>query len=245
LTVADGTTTTYTYDAAGRVSSVTANGHPLATGVSYLPFGRASGWTQGNGASYQRTIDLDGRITNLALPASDTIALSYDASSRITGRTETGFAAESFTYNALDRLHIYASGVATKTYTYDANGNRTGYAANTTPPVSLTYTYDTASNRLLGISGSSAESFTYDATGNMLSYSAPFADYTFAYDARNRQTEAFVGAIGTRFLINGLGQRIAPSTRYADCVYGPDRSAVIGDARHRDDVVPAVRWSAR
>jgi RHS repeat-associated protein len=198
----------YAYDAAGRVSSVTKNGNTLATGVTYLPFGMAAGWTAGNGASYQRTFDLDGRITGLALPAADNIALGYDAASRITGRTETGFPAESFTYNALDSLHIYASGAATQTYTYDANGNRTGYATNATPPVSLTYTIDKASNRLLGIGGSSTESFTYDVAGNMLSYSAPFADYSFSYDARNRQTEAFVGAIGTSWLINGLGQRI-------------------------------------
>ena len=37
----------------------------------------------------------------------------------------------------------------------------------------------------------------------------PFSGYSFAYDARNRQTQAFVGAIGTRWLVNGLGQRIA------------------------------------
>jgi RHS repeat-associated protein len=36
-----------------------------------------------------------------------------------------------------------------------------------------------------------------------------FAGYTFSYDARNRQSEAFVGAIGTPWLINGLGQRVA------------------------------------
>jgi hypothetical protein len=42
----------------------------------------------------------------------------------------------------------------------------------------------------------------------MLSYSTPFSGYSFAYDARNRQTEALVGAIGTNWLINGLGQRI-------------------------------------
>ena len=193
ITYPSGKEVAYAYDAAGRVSSVTLSGHTLVTGVSYLPFGMASGWTQGNGASYRRTIDLDGRIAGLALPAGDNIALSYDAASRITGRTETGFAAESFTYNTLDRLHVYASGAATHTYTYDANGNRTGYATNATPPVSLAYNIDTASNRLLGIGGSSKESFTYDATGNMLSYSAPFADYSFSYDARNRQTEAFVG----------------------------------------------------
>ena len=42
----------------------------------------------------------------------------------------------------------------------------------------------------------------------MLTYSTPFSGYSFAYDARNRQTEAFVGAIGTSWLINGLGQRV-------------------------------------
>jgi len=200
----------YAYDAAGRVSSgVTKAGKPLVAGVTYLPFGMASGWADGNGASYQRAIDLDGRITGLALPGGDTIALSYDAANRITGRTETGFPAESFTYDALDRLTTYASGAATKTYTYDANGSRTGYLGNATPPVSLAYNIDAASNRLLGIGGSWNESFTYDAAGNMLSYSAPFADYRFSYDARNRQGQAFVGAIGTRWLINGLGQRIA------------------------------------
>ncbi len=43
----------------------------------------------------------------------------------------------------------------------------------------------------------------------MLSYSTPFSGYSFSYDARNRLTESFVGAIGTSWLINGLGQRIA------------------------------------
>jgi len=200
----------YAYDAAGRVSSiVTGSGRTLVAGVTYVPFGMAAGWTAGNGASYQRTFDQDGRITNLALAAGDTIALSYDAASRITGRTETGQPAQRFGYDALDRLAIYANGAATQTYTYDANGNRASYLDNATPPVSLSYNIDPASNRLTGIGGSWAGSFTYDAAGNMLSYSTPYSGYSFSYDARNRQTEAFVGAIGTSWLVNGLGQRIA------------------------------------
>ena len=43
----------------------------------------------------------------------------------------------------------------------------------------------------------------------MLSYSTPYSGYSFSYDARNRQTQAYVGAIGTSWLVNGLGQRIA------------------------------------
>ena len=210
ITYPSGAQVAYAYDGAGRVSSVTANGQPLATGVTYQPFGMATGWTAGNGASYQRTVDLDGRITGLALPASDTIALAYDAASRITGLTETGLPAQSFGYDALDRLTGYASGPATQTYTYDANGNRAGFTSNDgiTPPVSQAYNIDTASNRLLGINGGSDGSFTYDASGNMLSYSTLFAGYSFTYDARNRMAESFVGAIGTPVLINGLGQRV-------------------------------------
>jgi hypothetical protein len=61
---------------AGRVSSVTKNAQTLVTGVTYLPFGMAARWTAGNGASYLRTFDLDGRITGLALPAGDNIGLN-------------------------------------------------------------------------------------------------------------------------------------------------------------------------
>jgi RHS repeat-associated protein len=208
VTYPSGKQVAYTYDTAGRVSGVTANGQTLVKSVTYTPFGMVSGWTSGNGAVYRRTIDLDGRITGLALPASDNIALAYDTASRITGLTETGLAAQTFGYDALDRLTNYKSGTATQTYTYDADGNRASYATNGTSPVSLTYTIDKASNRLLGIGGTWAGSFTYDASGSMLSYQTPFSGYTFSYDARNRLTESFVGAVGTPWLVNGLGQRV-------------------------------------
>ena len=97
ITYPSGKQVIYAYDAAGRVSGVTANGQTLVTGVTYMPFGMVSGWTAGNGASYRRTFDLDGRITGLALPAGDNIALGYDAASRITGLTETGLAARDVT----------------------------------------------------------------------------------------------------------------------------------------------------
>ncbi len=209
ITYPSGKQVVYAYDATGRVSSLSGSGGTLAAGVTYQPFGMAAGWTEGNGAAYQRTFDQDGEITGLALPAGGNIALTYDAASHITGRAEGGFAAESFSYDPLGRLATYASGAATNTYTYDASGNRAGYADNATPPVSLTYNIDPASNRLLGISGSWAGSFTYDAAGNMLSYSTPFSGYSFSYDARNRQKEAYVGAVPTSWLINGLGQRVA------------------------------------
>jgi YD repeat-containing protein len=204
----------FSYDANGQVSAITDQppgggaANILLSHITYQPFGPAAAWLEGNGASYGRGFDLDGRITGLTLPAGDTIALSYDAASHISGMTETGLPAKGFGYDALGRLTAYTSGGATQTYTYDANGNRASYAA-TTPPVSLAYNVDPASNRLLGIGGGWTGSFTYDAAGNMLSYATPFSGYTFAYNVRNRLAESFVGAIGTTHLINGLGQRVS------------------------------------
>jgi YD repeat-containing protein len=94
VTYPSGKEAVYAYDAAGRVNSVTGNGQTLVKGVSYVPFGMATGWTVGNGASYLRTVDLDGRISGLALPAGDKIALAYDLASRIAGISETGQPAE-------------------------------------------------------------------------------------------------------------------------------------------------------
>ena len=217
VTYPSGKQAVYSYDAAGRMAGATVGGQTLVKGVTYVPFGMVSGWTAGNGAAYQRTVDLDGRIAGLALPAGDTIALTYDAASRITGMTETGLPAKAYGYDALNRLTGYKRGAVTQTYSYDANGNRTANARNGTTPFSLTYTNDTASNRLLSIGGTfngtaRKESFAYDANGNMDTYSSPAADYSFAYDARNRLTTYSVGALGTTYQINGLGQRVSQVT---------------------------------
>ncbi|MGH6847124.1 MAG: RHS repeat-associated core domain-containing protein [Methylocella sp.] len=224
-----GSTVFFSYDANGRVSAIDDQPpggarNSLLSQIVYQPFGPAASWREGNGAFYVRTFDQDGRIIGLALPGADTIALSYDAASHITGMTETGLPDKTFTYNRLNRVIDYASGTATQTYTYDPDGNRATYATNGTSPVALTYTYDTASNRLLGIGGSWKESFSYDANGSMLSHSSPFADLTYEYDARNRLALSSLGASGTTELINGLGQRTAKSLGSGTTLFAYDEA---------------------
>ena len=243
ITYPSGKQVAYAYDAAGRVSGVTANAQTLVKSVTYTPFGIVSGWTAGNGAAYRRAIDLDGRIAGLALPAGDNIALGYDAASRITGLNESGLAARTFGYDALDRLTNYKSGAATQTYTYDADGNRASYATNATPLVSLTYTIDKASNRLLGIGGSWTEAFTYDATGNTLSHSSPFADFRYTYDARNRLAVSYSGAAGTTQLINGLGQRVGRTGEDAPVFFAYDEAGhLIGQYGATGGAVAETVW---
>jgi RHS repeat-associated protein len=215
VTYPSGSTLLYAYDANGKVSGISLQpprgaAIPLLSQIAYQPFGSAMSWRLGNGATYSRTFDQDGRVAKLALPSSDAVALTYDAASRITGLAETGLPAKAFGYDALDRIVSYASGTNTQTYGYDASGNRTAFTERLPPlaDYALTYSYDPASNRLLGVDGSWQESFAYDANGNMVSHVTPWTKHTYEYDARNRRSRTYVGAIDAETdRINGLGER--------------------------------------
>jgi RHS repeat-associated protein len=183
-------------------------------------------------------VDQDGRIVGLALPSGDTIALTYDAASRITGMAESALPTKSFGYDALNHITIYVSGPIGQTYAYDASGNRTNYT-QTGPALTRTYNYDSNSNRLLNIGGTYSQTFSYDANGNTLSDTSPVAVYTFTYDARNRRTKAYVGALATNDVINGLGQRtaqIAGATEY----FAYDEAGHLIGSYNGDDVRETV-----
>jgi YD repeat-containing protein len=77
ITYPSGAIVVVSYDAAGRVSSLTSGGAALVGNVVYFPFGPAETWTQGNGASYSRTFDQDDRIIGIGF-GGGTIALAYD-----------------------------------------------------------------------------------------------------------------------------------------------------------------------
>ena len=209
-----GATVLPSYDSAGRVSAIayqppgSSSSIGLLSQITYQPFGAVMSWREGNGAFYQRSFDLDGRVSALSLPAGDNIALSYDALNRILSNAETGLAAKTYAYNGFGSLGAYSSGSATQTFIYANSGDRWLFQSNISSPLSFLYNYDSASDRLLSLTGSWNEAFTYDAAGNTLSHTSPSADYSFDYDARGRLAEAFVGAIGTSYQINGLGQRV-------------------------------------
>lgn len=200
----------YAYDAAGRVTGLKrGNGQIIVDGVTYSPFGGAIGWTFGNGAAYGRTIDLNGRIAGLALPANDNLALTYDAAGRIAKITDSAIDAKTFGYDALDRLTSYAGGALTQAYGYDADGNRTSASlTNGAVTNAFAYAFAASNNRLGSISGAWSETFSYDAVGNAAVHNTPSANYAFGYDARGRMVISKLGALAKTYGINGLGQRV-------------------------------------
>lgn len=212
MTYPSGMVLTYSYDTAGRVVAITrqspgGSASPLLSQISYTPFGPVASWLAGNGATYTRTYDLDGRLTAIAMPAGRTMNLSYDSGYRITRITETGLAAKSYTYTSADRIATYTNGTQVTSYYYDAVGNRT-QSSSTSPSTLVNYTYATSSNRLT--SAGLSDSWTYDALGNAIDHKAGSSETTYAYNARNRQNgSTVVGSSARLYQLDGRGERVA------------------------------------
>jgi len=217
LTYPSGRSLSYSFDALGRVNSVstTKEGQTLAvvTSVAYHPFGGVKSYTLGNGQSYTRGIDLDGRIASYTLGA-QAFGIGYDAASRIVFISDLANPANSNTYgyDSLDRLTSAVLPGTPYAYTYDAVGNRTSKTAGAaTEP----YTYSATSNR---IASAGPRSFILDANGS----TTADGSNSFTYDARGRMTQATSAIGATSYRVNALGQRIRKTNSLGDTVFHYD-----------------------
>ena len=115
-------TTSYGYDAQGRLTSVTlpsgkvitygyntylatsvsVDGTTILSGATYDPFGPVNGWTWGNGSSSNRNFDLRGLATSINF-AGDTQAIGYDAAGYLTSQADSVFDV-TYDYDLLGRL---------------------------------------------------------------------------------------------------------------------------------------------
>ncbi|KQZ43135.1 RHS repeat protein [Duganella sp. Root1480D1] len=133
ITYPSGRTVSYEYDEAGRIKQIQTSqaggtAKLLASQITYMPFGGLKSLLFGNGQTYERTYDLDGRMTSYTLNG-QVQTVTYDPASRITGITDAGNSANNRTYgyDQLDRITIEQRPQRSLGYTYDAVGNRTQY----------------------------------------------------------------------------------------------------------------------
>jgi RHS repeat-associated protein len=142
----------------------------------------------------------------------------YDDAFRITGITDAGSSALSWSYgyDNLDRLNSASKTGTTQGWTYDANGNR----LSETGSAPSAYTNSAASNRVSSISGSLVRTYGYDAAGNTLSY----AGITFTYNNRGRMATATNGSATAAYTYNALGQRIKRTASGVTTLYVYDEA---------------------
>jgi RHS repeat-associated protein len=206
LTLPSGRQAEYSYDSAGRLSSLKTK--PSSTGtlidvvssVTYAPYGPPKSMTYGNGAVTTYTLDASYRATRLQLVKSGSTLLdktyAFDANSRVTGVTDAITTAASATYDyTLDgRLSRSAGAWGDRGWTYDAVGNRaqeTRYASGTATGTTA-YVYPASANRLTSLTPTDedpARAFTYTADGHMSSDTRTGLARVFTYDQAGRLSQ--------------------------------------------------------
>ena len=200
LVTPSGQTVTYGYTN-HQITSVAVNGTTIANGVTYFPFGPVSGWSWGNSTTVSRTYDTDAKITQIST-AGDAINFGYDNAFRITGITDTGNSANTWTlgYDSLDRLTSAAETGTTLGWTYDTNGNRLSQTGSN----ASTFTPSTTNNQLNSITGAITRTYGYDAAGNTTVY----ASDSFTLNQRGRVSVASLPGGAASYIYNALGQMV-------------------------------------
>jgi len=166
-----------------------------------------------------RDFHTDGKVTQIDNANGASLKnYGYDNAFRITGITDAGNSALSWTYgyDALDRLNSDSKTGFAEGWTYDANGNR----SSETGTNASTYANSSSSNRVSSISGALARSYSYDNAGNTLSYSGA----TFTYNNRGRMATASNGGVTATYVYNALGQRVKRTASGTTTIYAYDEA---------------------
>jgi YD repeat-containing protein len=230
-----GQTITYGYTN-HRITSIKVNSTTLLSGVTYDPFGPATGWTWSNNSVSSHSYDQDGNPSEIITPSYSgpiTNVYTVDAASRITNITENT-SSETFTYDLLDR--VTSSSTRSNGYSYDANSNRTV----TTGQGSFTEVASTTSNRLVSTTGTYVRTYGYDSAGNTTSFTGD----VFTFNQRGRMSSAMVGTATTIYLYDALSQMIQKVGPAGTTIFVYDEAGhLLGEYSSTGALIEETIWS--
>jgi RHS repeat-associated protein len=198
-------TATYSYDAVGRLSSVTDS---LAGTVNFThTYGGVDTTTRPNGVTTDHTYDLAGELVRIDHTGPNGLIDYFDYTLDPNGNAtsvESMEGTETYVLDELDRLTAvtYPDG-ASETYRYNAAGDR--IETNVGGAIT-TYTYDPA-GRLDSVSSpSETVDYTWDGNGNLLSTSS---GDQYTWTSQNMMTTASVGGTQQTFQYDATGARVS------------------------------------
>jgi YD repeat-containing protein len=185
-------TTTYTYDAMNRQTSVSYPNYnesnssvTVTTSQTYNNMGLVSTQTDERGKVTSLSYDKRGRLLSTTYPDGGIAAYAYDVGGRMIAQVspenyESGKTADQMSYQTV--------------YTYDAMDRvkTTGFKKTTTTTTLETLTYDNAGNVLTRKNAmNNTTSYAYDAASRLVTITHPssLGTSTNAYDALGRVTQ--------------------------------------------------------
>ena len=226
MTYADGSTTTYTYDAGNRLTQVvdsvsgtitlaydnldrlTVEATPQGTvSYSYDAVGRRTSMTVQGQPPVTYTYDDANRLTEITQGAS-AVTIAYDAAGRPVSLTLPGDVIVEYGYDAASQLTSITykrtgTVLGDLIYEYDAAGNRVrvdgSFARTTIPEAVSALTYDAANQ----LTQQETTSLTYDANGNLTSDGVR----SYIWDARNQLVSITGPGLTASFQYDAFGRR--------------------------------------
>ena len=145
ITYPDQTQVTNTYDNLDRLTRMQDSCG--TSSFSYDAAGRITGYTDPDGFTLAYVYDAAGNLTQITYPDGSTVTYAYDAANRLTTVTNWLDEQATYTYDQAGRLASFThfNGITT-TYTYDAASRLTGMASSV---ASYQFTLDGNGNRII------------------------------------------------------------------------------------------------
>lgn len=177
MTYPGGTVLTYQRDNNGQISGILADGQPVVSSVSYMPFGPAKDKTFGSGfITVSKTYDNRYRLSRIQAGRAADYQYGYDAAGNIT--SFTGFQIPDYEVGNTQYAYIANRLVSTagRSYVYDSDGNILSDGIR-----NFTYNQD---NRLIRVSLKDVVigEYFYDAFGRRVKKTALGKTTLFVYD---------------------------------------------------------------
>jgi YD repeat-containing protein len=195
---AAGQVTSYTWNAAGQIASVT-NALGQKTSYQYDPLGRLTTITNANNATAATfTYDAFDRVATFTDSEGWTAAYAYDAADRLTKTTYPDSTTETYGYERLDLVSYRDRLGRVWTYTYDANRRRTQVRDPTGNDMLFGYDQMGRLTSLTDPKGNVTR-WAYDVQGRLATkIYADSSTVTYVYEATTSRLRAVVDAMGQR-----------------------------------------------
>ena len=203
-----GTTFSYGYNVAGRLTSMTSSwndaNHPgtLLNNVHYGAFGLSSS-NLGNGVAEAATYNTLGELASYTAAQGGTtrynFGLSYAADGNITSDNDSQNGNWSYTYDPFNRLKTASQTGQAFQWDYDRYGNRWHQTVTLGSGGQSSVSFSANNNQVDGE--------TYDAAGNVTHVGAR----TYTYDAENRLISV-AGDVTASYVYDAEGRRIKTQT---------------------------------
>lgn len=228
LTYPDGATARYAYTSLGQAKSlqltIGATTHAVIADTTYTAIGTRKRLAYGNGLARTYALDSSGRLEAMAVRRPDTSLVS---------RTNYTYSAD----NEIARIGDDVDANRTQVFGYDSLSRLTqlqragashtlGYDAGgnydryETGSQLTTYNIDPQSNRIQGyVAPGVSRSYQYDGLGNRISETAGSGTSTWTYGPFNRMEQSNVGGLSTQYLLNAFGQRVGKRNSQSASLY--------------------------